>query len=103
MKHLCFILCAFLLCACAREEASVNAANTAKDTIDIIYNELPAVCKTEDIKKLMNNAQAQIDTISLSCESEKDKLKSDIDKRNVIILALAGLLLLLGYRLIKRV
>lgn len=100
MKY--FLIFCLLLCGCAREEASVSAANTAKDTIDIIYNELPKECKTDDIKKLMTNVQAQIDTISLSCETEKDNLKGDIDKRNLTIIILVGILLFLGYRLIKR-
>lgn len=100
MKY--FLIFCLLLCGCAKEEASINAANTAKDSIDIIYNELPKECKTDTIKKLITNAQSQIDTISLSCETEKDKLKGDIDKRNLTIIILAGVLLFLSYRLIKR-
>lgn len=91
------ILVAFLLFGCTTRAPSQNIAETAKETISDIYKELPKECQTTEVEKLVTSAQAQIDTVILSCDTEKQVLENDIEKKNVLIAALLGIILLIGW------
>lgn len=91
------ILGAFLLFGCTTTAPSQNIAETAKETISDIYQELPKECQTADVEKLFASAKAQVDTVILACDTEKQVLENDIEKKNVLIAALLGIILLIGW------
>lgn len=91
------ILGAFLLFGCTTTAPSQNIAETAKETISDIYKELPKECQTTEVEKLVASAQAQIDTVILSCDTEKAALEAENERKGVIISALIGIILLLGW------
>ena len=96
------ILGAFLLFGCTTAVPSQNIAETAKETISDIYKELPKECQTTEVEKLVASAQAQIDTVILSCDTEKAVLEAENEKKGVIISVLIGIILLLGWVSFKK-
>lgn len=91
------ILAAFLLFGCTTTAPSQNIAETAKETISDIYKELPKECQTTEVEKLVASAKAQVDTVILACDTEKQVLENDIEKKNVLIATLLGIILLIGW------
>lgn len=91
------ILVAFLLFGCTTTAPSQNIAETAKETISTLYTQLPKECQTADVEKLVTSAKAQVDTVILACDTEKQVLENDIEKKNVLIAALLGIILLIGW------
>ena len=96
------ILVAFLLFGCTTTAPSQNIAETAKETISDIYKELSKECQTTEVEKLVTSAQAQIDTVILSCDTEKAVLEAENERKGVIISALIGIILLLGWFCFKK-
>lgn len=91
------ILGAFLLSGCTTTTPSTNIAETAKETISTLYTQLPKECQTADVEKLVASAKAQVDTVILACDTEKQVLENDIEKKNILIAALLGIILVIGW------
>ena len=88
------------LFGCKSTPPSETIADNAKETISQAYNNLPKECKSESTKKAMESAQAQIDAVVASCETEKREIEMKAQSRLlkswliglvVAIIALIGL------------
>ena len=112
-----WMLCLFiLLTGCAAKEPSQMIAKAAlseiagvQETVRKIETQTPAECKTdvflanlEAINRQVAGIGWQIESIGLSCQTEKQVLEERIVARNVMIFGLGVLVLVLGWFRFKR-
>lgn len=110
------ILALFLLLGCKSTEVSENITqNTIKEVIEVkkvikqIEEKTPIECKTDlflsqlqTITTQTDSIRAQVENISLACQTEKDVLKKDIKIREMIIMGLFALFLFIFIIRLKR-
>lgn len=78
-------LAALFLCGCASKPASVHCAETAKETVSAMVKALPKECQTDIVIELEKNAKAQIDSVALTCQTEKQELHQKIRTYQVLV------------------
>lgn len=108
MKKILFLVM-FLMCGCSSTTASESITkNTIKEVVSVkkvikqIEEKTPIECKTDlflsqlqTINTQTDSIKAQVENISLACQTEKDVLKKDIKIREFIIVGILALLLFL--------
>lgn len=99
MKYLIFCL---LLLGCKTPEVSSNLADSAKEQVQIAYNNLPKECKSAEREREFNAAINQIDNIVTSCEVEKQPIRERLKTQTLISFGLGFLSLLLFVGLIRK-
>ena len=113
MRYLFLLL---LLCGCSTVDPSKSITeNAVKGLTDIeksikrIESQTNKECLTdalvanlEALKSQTKIISGQVESISMSCQTEKQVLKEQITVREVLIGVLGFIVLLLGYKLIKR-
>ena len=99
MRYLIFCL---LLLGCKTPEVSSNLADSAKEQVQIAYNNLPKECKSAEREREFNAAINQIDNIVASCEVEKQPIRERLKTQTLISFGLGLLSLLLFVGLIRK-
>lgn len=103
------ILALFLLLGCKSTEVSENITqSTIQEVVEVkkvikqIEQKTPVECKTDlflsqlqTLNTQTDSIKAQVENISLACQTEKDVLKKDIKIRELIIVGILSLLLFL--------
>lgn len=87
------ILGALLICGCATKPSSVTTAETAKESISAMVKALPTECRTDLVKDLAKSAQAQVDSVVITCQTEKRELSQTIRLYQVVSALLVVVLL----------
>lgn len=102
MKHFTILLfLTFLLNGCSYKTNTDNIADGAKETISDIYNSLPKECQTKQNKVAFDSAMKQVESVKANCSSERKILEERIKQRNLLIVALIGLVLFLIFRKVR--
>ena len=97
------LILTILLNSCAKKATSESLAETAANTVTVLYDSLPPECKNESNAKLRDTSVEQIMAVSRSCNDEKALLHAKISERNLIILVLFGIIFLyFGVKLSSR-
>lgn len=91
MKHIFAFLCVFLVLGCSRKAASVSVAEAAKESITAAFEALPKECKTDTVKQMLVSAKAQVDAVTVACDTEKDVLRKRIANLETIIGIILGI------------
>ena len=116
MRFFIVILCAFTLLGCASKipsqaivENTRREIAAVQETVKKIELQTPAECKTEiflanleSVSRQITSIGGQIESIGLSCQTEKKVLEESITARNMLILCLLFIGAMLGFWLIKR-
>lgn len=97
-----YLIVCLLLLGCKTPEVSSNLADSAKEQVQMAYNNLPKECKSPEREREFNSAISQIDNIVASCEVEKQPLKERLRTQTVISFGLGFLSLLLFLGLIRK-
>lgn len=110
-------LCLFIgLTGCKSPDVSENITqSTIKEVVEVkkvikqIQEKTPIECKTDlflsqlqTITTQTDSIKAQVENISLACQTEKDVLKKDIKIREMIIMGLFALFLFIFIIRLKR-
>lgn len=98
MKYILVVLCILLLFGCTNKSASVSVAEAAKESISAVYKTLPKECQNDKVKQLLTSAKAQIEAVTVACDSEKEVLQTKISELQlwlgVLVFAIVGVLFL---------
>ena len=87
------VILTFLLNGCAAKSPTDDMVNTANQTIDTMYNAIPAECRNATLENLRATSKEQIKAINDTCQLQKDALWAKIHEKNVIIFSLCLLIL----------
>ena len=116
MKQWVVCICFLLLTGCAAKEPSqLIVENTQREVVAVqetvkkIEAQTPPECKTdvflanlEAINRQVAGIGGQIESIGLSCQTEKQVLEERIVARNGVIFGLGVLVLVLGWFIIRK-
>ena len=116
MKQWVVCICFLLLMGCTTKEPSqALVENTRREVVAVqemvkkIETQTPKECKTdvflanlEAINRQVAGIGWQIESIGLSCQTEKQVLEERIGARNAVIFGLGVLILILGYFVIRK-
>ncbi len=110
------LLCAFALIGCTTKTPSQSIVENAQqeivsiqETVKKIELQTPAACKTElfmanleAVNRQISSIGGQIESIGLSCQTEKRVLEERIIARNMAIVCMLLIGAVLGFLLIRR-
>ena len=116
MNKAYLMLALLLLMGCAAKEpsqtiaaATLREVSAVQETVKKIEAQTPPECKTdvflanlEAINRQVTTIGGQIESIGLSCQTEKQVLEERIIARNAVIFGLGVLILVLGWLLRRR-
>ena len=97
------ILVSLILFGCKSTPSTETIADGAKETISNIYDSLPKECQTKQNKLAFDSAVKQVDSVKANCSSQKQILEEKIKQRNLLIVALLGLVLALVFRKVRSI
>lgn len=89
------------LTACRTTAPSTVIGETAKEQVEIAYNNLPKECKSPEREREFRLAIKQIDAVVQSCEAEKVPLNQRIRFQSLALVALSILSIALFLGLIR--
>lgn len=101
MRLCILIIFATLLVGCRSTTPSAMIGETAKEQIEIAYNNLPKECKSPDREREFRLAIKQVDAVIQSCEAEKVPLNQRIRFQSLALVALSILSIVLFLGLIR--
>ena len=102
MRKVCiFIVLSSVLAGCRTNPPSTVIGETAKEQVEIAYNNLPKECKSPEREREFRLAIKQIDAVVQSCEAEKVPLNQRIRFQSVALVALSILSIALFLGLIR--
>lgn len=116
MKQWVVCICFLLLIGCvAKEPSQALVENTRREVVAVqetvkrIEKQTPPECKTdvflanlEAINRQVTTIGGQIESIGLSCQTEKQVLEERITTREMVIFGMGVLVLVLGWIVLRR-
>lgn len=92
MKRIIASVALFLVFGCSTKAPSVSVAETAKESICALESTLAPECKTEAVKTQLAVIKQMVDTQLVVCSAEKDKLRSDKEKSDMLATLLGSII-----------
>lgn len=86
------LLCVLLLCSCSGVSPEKQIANSVINNITALEKSLPSECRSEGIIASINAIKGEINDIVIACDASKSVLRGKIEKLEVIIAALLGVI-----------
>ena len=83
------IIVGLLIVGCAKQQpASETIANSAQESLNAISATLPKDCKSDPVTAQINAAKTAINATVTACNNEKDIIKADKRKYQLLFFAL---------------
>lgn len=103
MKQITAFLCVLMLLGCGSKPATVSVAETAKESLSALSKTLPAECQTDGVMAQIAVVERLVETQLKVCETEKDVLKAEKARSDILLSLLAIFILVYtGLRLAKK-
>lgn len=102
MKLLTILLLTLSLTGCKTPEPSTQIGESAKEQIQVAYNNLPKECKSPEREREFNLAIKNIDSLNATCELEKVPLRDTIRYLRTLLIGAAFVSLLLFVGLLRK-
>lgn len=102
MKRIFAFTALFLVLGCSAKPVSVSVAETAKESISVLEKTLTPECKTPQVTAELIVLRRMIDNTLATCESEKELIQVDSDRKSWVIAFLGLCILFLFWLLIRK-
>lgn len=102
MKRIFAFTALFLVLGCSAKPVSVSVAETAKESISVLEKTLTPECKTPQVTAELIVLRRMIDNTLATCESEKELIQVDSDRKSWVIAFLGLCILFLLWLLVRK-